>query len=112
MQSDWSRPTAFWPIPQEPDFSQIWDMNKNTANTINFHYKPNSEKIKVVSTTFLLVCFLSLKESTCEIRTNVFLFNFKSSFRSQENQILDFWILKFYDVIKCLIIKQEIHFTK
>ena len=34
--------------------------------------------------------FLSLKESTCEARKNVFLFHFKSSFRSRENQILEF----------------------
>ena len=31
---------------------------------------------------------------------------------SQENQILQFHILKFHDVIKCLSIKQEIHFTE
>ena len=41
-----------------------------------------------------------------------FLFHFKSSFRSQENPILEFYILKFHDVIKCLSIKQEIHFTE
>ena len=29
----------------EPEFSQIWDLCKNTANNINFHYRPNSEKI-------------------------------------------------------------------
>ena len=34
-----------------------------------------------------------------------FLFHFKSSFRSQENQILEFYI-------ECLSIKQEIHFTE
>ena len=45
-------------------------------------------------------------------REGCFLFQFKSSFRSQENQILEFYILKFHDVIKCLIIKQEIHFTE
>ena len=41
-----------------------------------------------------------------------FLFHLKSSFHSQENQILKFYILKFRDVIKCLSIKQEIHFTE
>ena len=41
-----------------------------------------------------------------------FLFHFKSSFRSRENQILVFWIFIFHDVIKCLTIKQEIHFTE
>ena len=30
--------------------------------------------LKVVSTTFLLVCFVCLKESTFEIRKNVFYF--------------------------------------
>ena len=37
--------------------------------------------LKVVSTTFLLVCFLRLKESTRETRENV-LFHFESFFRS------------------------------
>ena len=40
-----------------------------------------------------------------------FLFHFKSSFHSRENQILEFQIFKFHDVIKYLSIKQEIHFT-
>ena len=35
---------AFSLIFQEPDFSQIWDLSKNTANNIKFHYGPNSEK--------------------------------------------------------------------
>ena len=39
-----------------------------------------------------------------------FLFNFKSSFRSRENQILEFPIFRFHDVIKCLSIKQEIFY--
>ena len=36
--------------------------------------------LKVVSTTFLLVCFVRLKESTCETRKNVFYFNSKTLF--------------------------------
>ena len=43
LQSDWSR--AFSPLSQEPDFSQVWDLCKNTSNTIKFLYKSNSEKI-------------------------------------------------------------------
>ena len=43
MQSDW--PRAFWIISQEPDFTQVWDLCKNTANNINLLYRPNSEKI-------------------------------------------------------------------
>ena len=44
LQSDWSR--AFWPISQEQDFSQAWDLCKNTANITKFLYRPNYEKIK------------------------------------------------------------------
>ena len=43
LQSDWLR--AFWPISQEPDFSQVWDLCKNTANIIKLLYRQNSEKI-------------------------------------------------------------------
>ena len=36
-----------------------------------------NETLKVVSTTFLLVWFLSLKETFCEAKKNVFYFNSK-----------------------------------
>ena len=36
--------------------------------------------LKVVSATFLLVCFLSLKENNCETRTNDFYFTSKAFF--------------------------------
>ena len=37
----------------------------------------------------------------------------RKMFFIQENQILELkYILKFHDVIKCLSIKQEIHFTE
>ena len=45
--------------------------------------------LKVVSTIFLLLCSLSLKESICETRKNVFYFNSKALFRSGENQSLE-----------------------
>ena len=66
---------------------------------------------RVVSATFLLVCFLSINESTFQTRKSV-LVHFKSSFHSRENQILKFYILKFIDVIKFRSIKQEIHVTE
>ena len=43
MQSDWLR--TFWHISQEPEFSQIWNLCRNTANKINFNYRTNSVKI-------------------------------------------------------------------
>ena len=55
---------------------------------------------------------LGLNESTYQIIEKCFSFHFKNSFRSRENQILVFYIFKFYDVIKCLRIKQEIHSTE
>ena len=69
----------------------------------------SSWPLKVPSATFLLVCFLSLNESTCQTRKNV---HFESYFRSRGNQILEFYIFKFHDVIKCLSIKQKICFTE
>ena len=45
LQSDWSK--VFWPISQEPEFFQVWDLSKNIANIIKFLYRPNSEKINV-----------------------------------------------------------------
>ena len=44
LQPDW--PRAFWPTSQEPDFSQITHLCGNIANDINFHYRPNSGRIK------------------------------------------------------------------
>ena len=56
--------------------------------------------------------FFMAKKSTFETRKNVFLFHFESSFRSRDNQILIFQIFKYYDVIKCLRMKHETHFTE
>ena len=63
--------------------------------------------LKVVSASFLLVCFLYLKESTCETRKKCFLFHFESSFHFRDNQVLTFQIFKSHDVIKCLNMKHE-----
>ena len=56
--------------------------------------------------------FFRSKQEHLSTWRKCFLFHFKSSFRSRENQILEFYIFKFHDVIKCLSIKQEIHFTE
>ena len=65
------------------------------------------KRLKVVSATFLLVCFVRLKKSTCETRKNDFLFHFESSFRSWDNKILTLSNIKLHDVIKCANIKHE-----
>ena len=40
----------------------------------------NTSTLKVVSATFLLVCFVSLKGTICETRKNVFYFTSKALF--------------------------------
>ena len=43
LQFDWLR--TFRPISQEQNFSQTWDLCRNTGNNISFHYRTNSVKI-------------------------------------------------------------------
>ena len=50
-----------------------------------------------MSSIFSVVPFLSLEESTFQTKEKVF-FDFKSSFHSQKNQILDFQTFKFYKI--------------
>ena len=40
--------------------------------------------LKVVSAAFLLVCFVSLKENTCETRKNIYYFTLKALFVLQK----------------------------
>ena len=61
--------------------------------------------LKVASAIFLLVCLRSLKNSILEAGKNVFYFSTKTQFST-------FQILKCHDVIKCLSMKEEIHFTE
>ena len=36
---------TFWPISLKHNFSQIWDLCRNTSNNIKFHYRTNLVKI-------------------------------------------------------------------
>ena len=65
-----------------------------TANTINIM------SLKVVSTAFLLVCFVNPKESTYETGENVFYFTLKALFCSWDNQILTCQIFKRHQMPK------------
>ena len=82
-----------------------------TNLVLNLLHELQNDLRLVVSATFALVYFLSLNESTCQTRKNAFYFISKALFIF-ENQILKFCIFKCHDVIKCLCIKQEIHFTE
>ena len=52
--------------------------------------------LKVVSATLLLVCFLCLKESTCEAKKNVFYFTSKDLFVLG---IIKFWLFRHSNVM-------------
>ena len=58
--------------------------------------------LKVVSTTFLIVCFLILKESFCETRKNVFYFTPKAPMflRKSKFRILDIQISQCHQMPK------------
>ena len=56
--------------------------------------------------------FFKSKRQHLSNQEKCFLFRFKSSFCSQENQILELYVFKFHDVIKCLSVKQEINFIE
>ena len=71
--------------------------------------KGSKRYLKVVSATFLLVCFFRLKESTCETKKNVFYFTSKAPFVLEIIKFLTFQIFKCHDVIKCLSMKHETH---
>ena len=43
LKSDWLR--AFLPISQEPDFSRIYNSNKNTVNNTKLYYRGNAKKL-------------------------------------------------------------------
>ena len=43
LRSDWLK--AFWSISQEQDFSQIYDLRRNTVNNNIFYYRTSSVKI-------------------------------------------------------------------
>ena len=64
--------------------------------------------LKVVSATYLLVCFVSLKEDTSETKKNVFYFTSKALFILE----ITFQTFKCYDVIRCPSMKHQTHFTE
>ena len=82
-QAQWSANAAQIKIPVLVQFSSSVQFNSRSIKHYFFHNEKSLEDkilLKVVSATFLLV-FLSLQESTCEIRENIFTFSRKSKFR-------------------------------
>ena len=67
--------------------------------------------LKVVSATFLLVCFVYLNESTFATRKNVY-FTLKALFVLEIVTISTFQKFKCHDNIKYLSMKHKTHFTE
>ena len=67
-------------------------------NLLKEHATPNSslQNLKVVSATFLLVCFVCLKESTCETRKNAFYFTSKALLVFE---IITFWHFRYSNIM-------------
>ena len=57
---------------------QNYTVRKIEIAALKMEENRGSSSLKVVSATFLLVYFLSLKESTCETRKNVFYITLKA----------------------------------
>ena len=68
--------------------------------------------LKVVSATFLLVCFLILNESICQTRKNASYFTLKALLVLEKIKFQYFRFSNFMIITKCLSIKQEMHFTE
>ena len=75
-----------------------WHVNDKAAVHTQKGQLPAQKKwpLKVVSATFLLVSFVSLKESTCETRKNLSSFVLK---------IIKFWLFRYSDVMMASIAK-------
>ena len=70
--------------------SQFYNFLKEFLHFLRLHV------LKVVSATFMLVCFVSLKEGTCETRKNVFYFTSKAHFILE---IIKFQLFRYWNVM-------------
>ena len=112
-----------WPVCQttkevRSEQSWVWpqnrDLKRETESLIvaaqNQNIRTNLVK-GCVRYIFASLCF-KFKGEHLSNKEKYFLFHFKSSFRSWDNQILTFQIFRCYDVIKCPRTKHQIHSTE
>ena len=87
----------------------LWLVDWNMIITKQLNdLKTETRGWKVMSDVFMLSCFCFSKRALLKLFwnwKNVFYFTWKT-------QILEFYNLKFHGVIKCLSMKQEMHFTE
>ena len=110
--SKYEKELFFWKFTLLNAYKNIYNIEQILSNEVSTKLMYLwIEALKVVSATFLLVCFLSKREHLWN-KEECFLFHLESSFCSWDNQILTFQIFKCHDVIKCPNMKHKTHFTE
>ena len=65
-------------IEKYPKIEEYVNIYNKKLLVRNYFSKCSEVHLKVVSATFLLVCFVYLKESTCKTKKNAFYFTWKA----------------------------------
>ena len=80
--------------------------------TETFSKEPKKAGLKgCVRYIFASLFYMSKREHLWN-KEKCFLFHLESSFRSWDNQALTFQVFKLHNVIECLSMKHETHFTE
>ena len=93
-------------------FCEMLELSKKTMGSRqNLKYILFLILLKVVSATFLLVCFVCLKASICETRKKIFI-PLRKLFSFLRKSNFNFQVFKCHGIIKCLSMKHKPHFTE
>ena len=91
------------------DFADNWELNlvKNANKSPYLLVLRGDFNVKGCVCCIFTNLFCMSKREDLRNKGKCFLFHFKISFRSWDNQILNFQIFKNYDVIKCLTLNTK-----
>ena len=85
------------PLPIRYKYMKVNNLSKFPSLALFFIWKMFWRfLLKVLSTVFVLVCFVSLKESTCETKKNIFYFTLKALFVLE---IIKFYLFRYSNVM-------------
>ena len=102
-------------VNHRPRFATPWILSKLLPEAPSFVYVLRCQvywRFKGYVHYFFASLFCKPKGEHLWNNEKCFLFHFKSSFHSSDNQILAFQIFKCYDVIKYPSMKHQAHFTE
>ena len=90
LQPDW--PRQFRPISQKQKISQIWDLCRNTAYNISFHYRTNSSFNKFKNSVFGPFCKIFgqkiSRKSSSTMQNLIQVFSTMPKFRKKTNDTI------------------------